>query len=85
MAIHLNRITFLVELILVDGIAISNNGSCYAQLDLVLYQTDEATMFVHDALNRRKTVLFKILLKAQFGKGENSSKLASMDWILLKD
>ncbi len=71
----------------VDGIAISNNGSCYAQLNLVLYQADEATMLVHNEndLNRHKTVLFEIHMKAQYGEVENSSKLASMEWIILKD
>ncbi len=69
----------------VDGIAISNNGSCYAQFDLVLYQADEARMLVQNELNRHKTVLFNIHMKARFGEGENSSKLASMEWIILKN
>ncbi len=66
----------------VDGIAMSKNGSCFAQLDLVLL--DEPMMNVNENKSH-KTVLFKILLKAQFGKGENASKLTSMQWIILED
>lgn len=75
----------------VDGIAMSKNGSCFAQLDLVLHRAEnEPTLLDEPTMNRNdikshKTVLFKILLKAQFGKGENASKLASMQWIILED
>ena len=75
----------------VDGIAISKNGSCYAPIDLVLYQTDESPIPLSDPMinmngqKSQRTVLFKILAKAQFAKAENSSKLTSMDWIVLED
>lgn len=75
----------------VDGIAMSKNGSCFAQLDFVLHRTEDSPTLLDEPMmnmneiKSHKTVLFKILLKAQFGKGENASKLASMQWIILED
>lgn len=78
-----------------SDIAISKNGSCYAQVDVVLYQmckddspsvppltTETATKNQEDGM--RRFVLLTILMKAQFCDAA-SSKLASMVWTVLED
>ncbi len=76
----------------VDGIAISKNGSCFAHVDIVLYQTTGVLprqtsdpMINMNELKSQRSVLFKILIKSQFAKDENSAKLESMEWIVLED
>ena len=79
----------------VDGIAISKNGSSYAQINLVLYQMDgdnrsstllstKKLMMNTNKSKRDKIVLLKILMKAQFGVDDYSSKLTSMEWIIIE-
>lgn len=63
-----------------DGLAISNKGIGYAQIELVLYKTLETAQ----SCTKHRTVLLKAMIRARFD-GPSSPRLSSVVWTVVDD
>ena len=64
----------------IDGLAISNKGIAYAQIELVLYKTPETAK----ASTKHRIVLLKGMIRARFD-GPFSCRLSSVVWTVVDD